>query len=258
MTALVTAEFRKVLGLRYWWILGLVPVAVGVFSGALTLPVFRYLGQILGEGFAGAAAAAVGIALALTLVFVFSALFGAVATGSEYRYHTLATSVLMSAGRDRVIAAKLATAALFGLAYGAVVEIVAAAAVLMFGGGFDDASGGQVAVVLTVGLLCAALWALIGAGLGLLTGSTTGSVVAICVWVPFGETITSLILHGLDIGGLAQILPAQATAATLFGVFSGDGNELHPGWPAAPLVVVAWAVVLCGLGWWRTRSRDLI
>lgn len=26
MTALLTAEFRKVLGLRYWWILGITPV----------------------------------------------------------------------------------------------------------------------------------------------------------------------------------------------------------------------------------------
>ena len=83
MTALLTAEFRKVLSLRYWWILGIAPLLVGLFCGALTLPVMRQLEDVVGEDFAEAAAAAVGISLALALVFLFAALFGVVNTGSD-------------------------------------------------------------------------------------------------------------------------------------------------------------------------------
>ncbi|MDX5311282.1 MAG: ABC transporter permease, partial [Rhodococcus sp. (in: high G+C Gram-positive bacteria)] len=56
MTALLTAEFRKVLGLRYWWILGIAPAVVGLFSGALTLPILTTLEGLVGENFAEAAA----------------------------------------------------------------------------------------------------------------------------------------------------------------------------------------------------------
>lgn len=256
MTQLVTAEFRKVLGLRYWWILGIAPVLVGVFCGALSLPVFRYVENFVGKDSAGAAAAGVGIAFALALVFLFAALFGVVNTGSEYQHRTFVTSFLTAPGRDRVIAAKFVTVALFGLAYCLVVEVTAAAAVIMFGGGFDGSVAGEVVAVLAVGLICAALWALIGSGLGLLTGSTAGSIVAVCVWVPFGEMIVSLILHGLSIGGLAQILPVQATSATLIGILADEQSDGVLPWPAAPFVVIVWAVVICALGWWRTRTRD--
>ena len=78
MTALLNAEVRKVLGLRYWWILGIAPVVVGLFTGALTLPLARQVEDIVGEGFASTVSAAIGIALALALVFLFAAVFGAV------------------------------------------------------------------------------------------------------------------------------------------------------------------------------------
>lgn len=98
MTALLTAEFRKVLGLRYWWILGIAPLVVGLFCGALTLPVMRQVEDILGPGFAEAAAAAVGISFALALVFLFAALFGVVDSGGEYQHRTIITTFSPHAG----------------------------------------------------------------------------------------------------------------------------------------------------------------
>ena len=29
-------------------------------------------------------------------------------------------------------------------------------------------------------------------------------------------------------------------------------------WPAAPLLLVLWTVVLSGLGWWRARTADVL
>ncbi|MEE2035015.1 ABC transporter permease, partial [Rhodococcus chondri] len=234
MTALLTAEFRKVLSLRYWWILGIAPLLVGLFCGALTLPVTRALEDIVGPGFAEAAAAAIGISFALALVFLFAALFGVVNTGSEFQHRTVVTTFLTTRGRDRVIATKLATAVIFGLLYCIVAEMVSALTILMFGGGFSGADFGDVAAVLGSGLLCAVLWALIGAGLGLLTGSTTGSVLAICGWIPFGELTVSLILHGIGLGAVAQFLPGQATWYTLFTVVTlPDDVEMAMTWPLA-------------------------
>lgn len=257
MTALMTAEFRKVLNLRYWWILGIAPLLVGLFCGALTLPVMRQLEDVLGEDFAEAAAAAVGISLALALVFLFSALFGVINTGSEFQHRTMITTFLTTRGRDRVLATKLATVAIFGLVYCLVTEIVSALTILMFGGGFTGADFGAIAAVLGTGLLCAALWALIGAGLGLLTGSMVGSVLAICAWIPFGELIVSLVLNGIGLGAVASLLPGQVTWYTLFSaVDMPDDIETAVTWPLAPLVLILWTVLFCGLGWWRTRTRD--
>ncbi|MFZ3391906.1 ABC transporter permease [Rhodococcus sp. 7Tela_A2] len=259
MTALLTAEFRKVLSLRYWWILGIAPLLVGLFCGALTLPVMRQLEDVVGEDFAEAAAAAVGISLALALVFLFAALFGVVNTGSEFQHRTVVTTFLTTRGRDRVLATKLAVVAIFGLAYCLVAEAISALTILLFGGGFSGADFGTVGAVLGTGLLCAVLWALIGAGLGLLTGSMTGSVLAICAWIPFGELIVSLVLHGIGLGAIAQYLPGQVTWYTLFSVVEmPDDVEMAVRWPVAPLVLILWTVLFCGLGWWRTRNRDFV
>ena len=259
MTALLTAEFRKVLSLRYWWILGIAPLLVGLFCGALTLPVARRLEYGFGDGFAEAVAAAVGISLALSLVFLFAAVFGAVATGSEFAHRTIVTTFLTTRGRDRVIGAKLAIVAAIGLIYCLVTEIAAAATLVLFGGGFEGTDLGSVAKVLGIGLFCALMWSLIGASLGLLTRSTTVSVLAICAWVPFGELIVSLILHGIGLGAVASYLPAQVTWYVLFSAVSmPEDVVLDVTWPLAPLLLIFWTTLLGGLGWWRTRTGDVV
>ncbi|KLL97178.1 MULTISPECIES: ABC transporter permease [Rhodococcus] len=259
MTVLLTAEFRKVLSLRYWWILGIAPLLVGLFCGALTLPVARQLELGFGDGFAEAVAAAVGISLSLSLVFLFAAIFGAVATGSEFAHRTIVTTFLTARGRDRVVGVKFATVAVIGLLYCIVTEVAAAATLMLFGGGFDGADLGSVAKVMGIGLFCALMWSLIGAGLGLLTRSTTGSVLAICAWVPFGELMVSVVLHGLGLGAIASYLPAQVTWYVLFSAVSmPEDVTLEMTWPAAPLLLILWTVVLGGLGWWRARTADVV
>lgn len=262
MTALLTAEFRKVLGLRYWWILGITPVVVGLFTGALTLPLARQVEDVVGEGFASTVAAAIGIALALALVFLFAALFGAVNGGTEFQHRTMVTTFLTARGRDGVIAAKYLTAAAFGLLYCVAVEIAAVLTVLMFAGGNGGASSGsdlgELAAVLGAGALCAVLWSLLGSGLGLVTGSTVGSVLAISAWIPFGELIVSLILRGLGLDTMADLLPVQLTWYTIVGVIDmPETGDMAVQWPAAPFALIGWALLVCALGWWRVRSRDL-
>lgn len=258
MTTLVTAEFRKVLGLRYWWILGIAPLVVGLFGGAFTLLVTRPVEEFVGAGFAGAVSATIGMSIALAFVFLFAAIFGAVYTSAEFQHRTIITTFLTSRGRDGVLAAKFAVATVFGLLYCVVVELVAILAIFMFVGDPGDGTFAALAV-LVVGLGCAALWALIGAGLGLSTGSTAGSVVALCTWVPVGELVVSMILHTIGLGAFSPFLPVQATWYTLLTVVSlPDDMDTALAWPLAPLVLIVWTTLFCGLGWWRTRTRDIV
>lgn len=95
-----------------------------------------------------------------------------------------------------------------------------------------------------------------------MTGSTVGSVLAISAWIPFGELIVSLILHGLGgLGAVADLLPVQLTWYTIVGGvidIPETGGDMAVGWPAAPpIALIGWALLICALGWWRVRSRDL-
>lgn len=255
-TALLTAELRKITTLRFWWALGITPLVVGLFSSAMSLPMLRAFETELG-GDANSAATLVGLFVALALVFLFAAIFGAVNAGAEYRHHTLTTSFLTARGRDGVIGAKLLVTALFGLLYCAAVEVVCIALLMIFA--VDEIHfDGTLVAVLGAGLLAAALWALLGAGLALATGSSIVSTVGLVVWYPFGEGIATLILDGIGLGQLSGWLPGTLTVSTVAGVLdTGDESPGLTSWPGAPLGLLLWTVACCGLGWWVTRTRDI-
>ncbi|WP_072687443.1 ABC transporter permease [Rhodococcus marinonascens] len=258
MTALLTAEFRKVTTLRFWWMLGLAPLIVGMFSSAITLPVMRAFTDTLDTDplHANLAATLFGLAVALSLVVLFSALFGTVNVGTEFRYGTLTTTFLTARGRDGVIGAKLAVTAGFGLFYGLVVEMVSVALLLTFGGDSFE-MGGSLFAMLGAALICAALWALIGGGTSMLTGSSVGACITLAVGYTLGEVILRMILSGIGLGSVGGFLPVSATLGTVANAAAGNEIEALPLWPAAPLTLLAWTVAFVVAGWALTRQRDI-
>ncbi|PTR30200.1 hypothetical protein C8K36_10248 [Rhodococcus sp. OK519] len=256
MTRLLTAEFRKVITLRFWWALGLAPLLIGVMSGAISMPLISAVASDSESDEIGIAVAGIGLFVALGSVFLFAALFGAVNAGAEYRHHTLAGTFLTTRGRDQVVGAKLAVTAGFGLLYCLVIEIVSVP-LLLIASPDEFQVDGTILGVLAIGLLATALWTLLGAGLALTTASSIGSAVGLVAWYVLGEGVTRLILSGLGLDAVGQWLPGSVTVAAFIDVVDDGALDGLPGWPLSLFVLALWAATACGLGWWATRSRDI-
>ncbi|WFR71833.1 ABC transporter permease [Prescottella defluvii] len=255
-TNLLLSEFRKVTTLKFWWALGLAPLLVGLLSGAISLPLISGIADEVGDDGVKAAVGAIGLLVALALVFVFSALFGAVNAGTEYRHSTLTTTFLTTRGRDSVVTAKLLVSALFGTLYCLAIELVSVPVLFLAGSG-DVRLDGQMTAVLVVGLVASMLWALIGAGLALLTASSIASTVTIVVWYVMGEAIVRAILGGLHLSSVGQWLPGSVTVSAFVGIVDEHARTSEPGTALSLLFLVLWAAAACGLGWWATRTRDI-
>ncbi|AOW91998.1 hypothetical protein BFN03_02925 [Rhodococcus sp. WMMA185] len=258
MTALLTAEFRKVTTLRFWWMLGLAPLIVGMFGGAITLPATGAFANELETDslHPNTAAALLGLGVALALTVLFAALFGAINVGTEFRYKTLTTTFLTARGRDGVIGAKLAVTAAFGFLYGLVVAVASVALLLTFGGESFEMSGTLLAM-LSVALVSAALWALIGGSVSMLTGSSVWACVILLAWYIVGEVALRSILSGVELGSIGGFLPVSATLGTIANAAAGNELDALPLWPAAPLTLLLWTVAFVAGGWALTRQRDI-
>lgn len=252
MTTLVTSELRKVLTLRFWWALALAPLAVALFAGSIYAALADGLDSLDADLSTGAAS--VGLVVAIAWAVLFAGLFGAVNAGTEFRHQTLTPTFVTTRGRDRVLGAKLAVTALFGLGYAVAVELVALACMVVFGGDRFSFTAG-IAGMLAAGVVATVAWSLIGAGLGLLFASPTTAAITLVAWYPVGELITVAILAGLGAGSIGQWLPGAVTWSTVVSP-AGDVDGFAP-WAAAVVALAAWTALACGLGWWTTRRRDI-
>lgn len=253
MTTLVTAELRKVLTLRFWWALVLAPIVVALFAGSIYAALADGLGPV--DTDLSTEAVSIGMVVAIGGAALFAGFFGAVTAGTEFRHRTLTPTFLTTRGRDRVLAAKLAVVALFGLGYAVAVEVVALACMVVFGGESFEVTP-AILGMLGSGLLATVAWSLIGAGLALLVASPTGAVVALAIWYPVGELVTIATLTGMGAEPVARLFPGAATWSTVVSP-AGEVDGFLP-WPAAATTLCAWAAATAGLGWWTSRGRDVV
>src|SRR5262249_15797372 len=110
---------------------------------------------------------AVGAATGVGMLF--AALLGAMATTAEIRYGTIRPTFLVPPRRGPVLAAKLAVAALAGIVFGLLAEVLMAGAttVALSARGIDSQlSAGDYLQLLAGGTAAAAHWATIGPGVG--------------------------------------------------------------------------------------------
>jgi ABC-type transport system involved in multi-copper enzyme maturation permease subunit len=177
---------------------------------------------------------------------------GVLGMAGELRHGTATSTFLVTPKRGRVVAAKLAAAAVTGLAMAA----ASSAAVLAVGLPWLRAKGIDVAIADTgvatrvAGLAVAvALYAVLGTGLGALLRNQVAAVVVGLLWWTQGvERVLTGILHQ---PGLERWLPKGAASA-----LTAPGDGTLPMWAGA-LVFAAYGLGLALLGGRLVARRDL-
>jgi ABC-2 type transport system permease protein len=177
-----------------------------------------------------------------------------VLSAGEFRHRTSVTTFLGQPNRLRVVSAKLAAAALTGVAVGLLAEALSAAtsAAALSAHHVPLAwdQPGVLGAVVTVPLL-AALYGMLGTGLGLLLRNTAAAVGLALIWAFVVEGIIPALTHQ---PGISRWLPEAAANAVLHGA-SPAVAALPVG--VALTVLAGYAAVLAAAGAVLTTRREI-
>ena len=177
-----------------------------------------------------------------------------VLSAGEFRHRTSVITFLGQPRRLRVVAAKLAAAALAGAAAGLLAEALSAAtsAVVLSAHHvpLDWAQPGVPGAVIAVPLL-AALYGVLGAGLGLLLRNTAAAVGLALIWAFVIEGMLPVLTQA---PGVVRWLPEAADSAVLHGASAG-ATTLPAG--AALAVLAGYALTLATGGAIVTTRREI-
>src|SRR5262245_11597677 len=179
---------------------------------------------------------------------LFAALAGALAITAEIRYGTIRPTFLVTPRRSPVLAAKLAIGALTGLVYGLVAEsLMATAAAVAFSlrGIPNELSAGDDTRVLAGGAAAAALWAIVGVGIGALVRNQVATLVGLCAWMFLVESVSEGFVPGA-----AKLMPGGAGLS-----LAGNEHELSLG--IAAILLIAYTSAAAAAGWVSTLRRDV-
>ena len=179
---------------------------------------------------------------------LFAALAGALAITAEIRYGTIRPTFLVEPRRSPVVAAKLAVGALTGLAYGLLAEgLMAAFAAIAFSvrGIPNELSGSDYTRVLLGGAAAAALWAVLGVGVGAFIRNQVATLVGLCAWIFLVESVSEGFVPGA-----AKLMPGGAGLS-----LAGNEHKLSIG--TAALLLVAYTTAAAAAGWITTLRRDV-
>jgi ABC-2 type transport system permease protein len=179
---------------------------------------------------------------------IFAALAGALAITAEIRHGTIRPTFLVEPRRSPVIAAKLVVGGLVGIIYGLLAEgLMAAAATIAFSvrGIPNELTGGDYARILAGGAAAAALWAILGVGIGALVRNQVATLVGILSWMFLVESVSEGFVPGA-----AKLMPGGAG-------LSLAGNEHKLSIAVAALLLVAYAAAASTAGWVATLRRDV-
>jgi hypothetical protein len=182
-----------------------------------------------------------------------AAVLGAMSVTGEIRHGTIRPTLLVRPDRTRLIVAKVWASMLagagFGLAAGAL-AIGASTAALRARGIPIQLDPGDYVLPLVGGAAAAALWAGIGVGVGAIVRNQVATIVGLCAWLLFVE---SLLLGDLATLNVGRFLPGAAAAAL-------SGQKLEPPLlaPAAALLLLAlYAAAAAAIGCLATNRRDV-
>jgi ABC-2 type transport system permease protein len=177
---------------------------------------------------------------------------GILGMAGELRHGTATATFLVTPARGRVVAAKLAAAAITGL----VMALLSSAAVLAVGLPWLRAKGIEVAVAdagvaaRVAGLAVAvALFAVLGVGLAALLRNQVAAVIVGLLW--WTQNVERLLVGVLHQPGLERWLPMGAASA-----LTRPGDGALPMWVGA-LVLAAYGLVLALAGGRLVVRRDL-
>ena len=177
-----------------------------------------------------------------------------VLSAGEFRHRTAVTTFLAEPNRLRVVSAKLIAAALTGAIVGLLAEALsAAAAAIALSAHHVPLAWGQPGVLGTVTAvpLLAALYGMLGVGLGLLLRHTAAALGLALMWAFVIEGIIPALIRE---PGIIRWLPEAAANAVLHGASPGTAT-LSVG--AALAVLVGYAAVLACAGAALTARREI-
>jgi ABC-2 type transport system permease protein len=185
-----------------------------------------------------------------TTASIFTLVLGILIVTWEYRHGTITQTFLATPRREWVMGSKFAVA----LVVGAVLAALCLIAVLLTATFWIpiDLTGGQWQMVGRL-ILGAALWGVLGAGIGATLQSQVGAIVAVFVWFLVAEP-----LIGVSFDRFADYLPGGAfNRLTSREEFGGGGEGWSYGIGAAALLTGAYALVLAALGTASAVWRDV-
>jgi len=183
---------------------------------------------------------------------LFAALLGALAITDEFRHGTIRPTFLVTPQRGRVVVAKVWASMLIGSVFGLIAAAVAigvGSAALATRGLEIRLGGGDYALLLVGCAAAAALWAAIGVGLGAVVRNQVPTVVGICAWLLF---IESLLLG--DVGLVGDV--GRFTPGALGKAASGQDPLLAPG--LAVFLLALYTAAAVAAGWVATTRRDVV
>jgi hypothetical protein len=179
---------------------------------------------------------------------LFAGLVGALAITAEIRYGTIRPTFLVSPRRGPVLAAKLTVGALAGMAFGLLAEgLMAAAATIGFSArGIPNLlTASDYTRLLIGGAAAAALWSMLGVGVGALVRNQVGTLVGLCAWMFLVESVSSSFVPGA-----ARFMPGGAGI-----ILAGNEHKLSAG--IAALLLVLYATAASAAGWLAALRRDV-
>lgn len=177
-----------------------------------------------------------------TLSALFAALLGAMAITGEFRHGTIRPTFLVTPRRGMVLGAKVLASMLGGSLLGlggAGVAAAAGSAILRARGVQLQLDVGDYALLLLGSALAAGLWAAIGVGVGAVVRSQVPTLVGLCAWLLFVESL--LVGDTGSLGDVGRYLPGALGAAA-----SGQEPLLTPALAAVLLALYATAAITVG------------
>ncbi|MFZ0665493.1 MAG: hypothetical protein WAM97_07035 [Acidimicrobiales bacterium] len=256
------AEVRKLVTIRSTFIILAVGFVISIAFGALVAFAPRHGRRSFGgtpilpphgsaKWFLDSLAIFGQFALPLALII------GVMMVTGEYRHKTVTSTFLAEPRRTIVVAGKLTISAFAGFAVG----ITSAAGALVLGFILVASSHGTVSLMLTqyksvLGYVgAAALYAVYGAGLGALLKSQIATLI-----VGLGADLVVIPVISGTLPSVARWLPGEAAQALASGVqrsgFENTNVNLLPWWGGV-LILLAWGVVLAGVGAAMSIRRDV-
>lgn len=246
MTRLLAAELLKLRTLRST--LGYVLLTVGL-AGLVVA------GNIGGEGSEGRHEENYQYRIFLDSAFatgILALLLGIVLVTNEFRHGTITRTLLITPRRHRMLAAKLATGALVGLALMILALVVTASVAAIWLGILDvPFVHGEVADAVGRALVGVAIAGVLGAAVGGAVHSQVAALVGALVWLFIAEPLVWVLLGLLDIDGIAAYLPG---AWTLGIAESGEDQKALGVFVA---VGVGWTALAAAAAAVRTSLRDV-
>jgi ABC-2 type transport system permease protein len=185
---------------------------------------------------------------------LFSSILGAMSITAEFRHGTIRPTLLATPRRTRIVAAKLLTSVLAGVAVGLLAEGLAIALEtvgLAARGIHVVIAGGDIAQLLAGGAFAAGLFAAIGVGIGAAVRNQVGLIIGLCIW----NLIIETILVG-NIPSVGKFAPGAAAGAIAGAIQTQDSSKLVA--PALGVLLLAgYATAAAGVGVRTITSRDI-